>query len=308
LNMEIIFLGTSAGIPTKRRNVSSIVVKYGDELIFIDVGEGTQRQANIAGVGLRRKMRIVISHLHGDHVLGLIPILQTLTLLKRKEPLEIYAPYGIKSFILCNANLLNIKPTFKLKINYLADNRVYDCGSYVLKSIKNIHGRYSYSLMIEEKPREGKFNPKKALEDGIPVKYWKDLKSGKDVVIGDKVFRHELYVSPPLRGRKIVFSGDTRPYNRLIDFAKDADVLIHEATFTEDKKDRCIETLHSTAKEAALIAKKANVKILVLTHFSARYEDPRKLLAEAREVFPATFVAEDFMKIEIPVSRRVLIK
>lgn len=306
MNMEIIFLGTSAGIPTKSRNVSSIVLKYKDEVIFIDVGEGTQRQAIFAGIGLRKKMKIIITHLHGDHTLGLIPMIQTLTLFKRRETLKIYGPLGIKRFLDCNIRVLDIKPSFKIDINYLADGKVFDCIDYKIKAIKNTHAKYSYSLIIEEKSRPGRFNPKKAIEDGIPVKFWKDLKLGKDVIIDGKVYRYQDYVGPPLKGRKIVISGDTRPFNKLINLAKNADVLIHEATFASDKKNRSRETLHSTAEEAAIIAKKARVKILILTHFSARYNDVKIILDEARKIFPATFAAEDLMKIEIPFPKRLI--
>jgi len=249
-NMEVIFLGTSAGVPTKNRNVSSILIRYGSELIFVDTGEGTQRQAYTFGIGLRKNIKIIITHMHGDHVLGLIPILQTLTLLGRRDPLEIYAPYGIKQFIKCNTMYLNIKLPFKLKIRYLANKRIFDCGPYVIESLKNKHLKYSYSIAIIEKPRKGKFNPNKALKDGVPKKYWKLLKAGIDVEVNGRIYYSKDYVSPPFRGRKIVISGDTRPFKALISFAKEADVLIHEATFSSRDVDKSIQTYHSTAKEA----------------------------------------------------------
>lgn len=306
MSMEIVFLGTSSGIPTKERNVSSIVVRYQGDYIFIDVGEGAQRQAMIAGIGLRKNIKIFITHMHGDHVLGLIPMIQTMSMLRREDPLYIYGPKGIKEFLHKNMEILDIRPTFKINIEYLGDNKIFEFKNYIVRSIKNIHSKYSYSILIEEKPRPGKFNPDLAIKDKIPVKFWKKLKNGEDIILNGKIIRHQKYVSPPYLGRKIVISGDTRPSNKLIKYSKNADILIHEATFASDKKERSIETRHSTATEAAQIAKKANVKILIITHFSARYEDIDILVHEAKKIFPATFAAEDFMRIDVPPSRKVI--
>lgn len=299
-------MGTSAGIPTKKRNVSSVVVRRGGEYLFIDMGEGTQRQAVKMGIGIRHNIRIIISHLHGDHVLGLLPMLQTLSLFKKETPLEIYGPRGIKQFIHANMRILDIEPTFPIYIHYLRDGSEYDLGEYVIKSIKNEHCMFSYSIAIEEKPRPGKFNPERAKADGIPVEYWSKLKRGEDMEISGKVYRARNYVTPPYRGRKIVISGDTRPFKKMVKFSKNADILIHEATFANDKIDRSIETKHTTAVEAARIAKEANVKVLILTHFSARYDDASILVEEARKIFPSVFAAEDFMRIEIPIPKRHL--
>jgi ribonuclease Z len=304
--MEVIFLGTSAGIPTRRRNVSCIVVRYEGDYIFVDVGEGTQRQAAIAGIGLRKNMRIFITHMHGDHVLGLIPMLQSMCMLGRSEPLEVYGPRGIRGFISSNLRSLDIKLTFPLKIRYLSDGACFDFGRYVVRAVRGEHGRYSYALAVEEKPRPGSLDIERVVRDGIPRNYWRMLKAGRDIVLGGRVYRASDYLTPPYRGRKVVISSDTRPSERIIRFARGADVLIHEATFSEDKLERSIETLHSTAREAAEVARRAGVKILILTHFSARYEDVAGLVEEAREVFPATFAAEDFLRFEIPPSRRHL--
>lgn len=305
MSMEIIFLGTAGSVPTKTRNVSSIVVRYQGDYIFVDVGEGTQRQAMLSGVGLRKNMKIFITHMHGDHVLGLIPMLQTMCMLRRTEPLQIYGPRGIRRFITENMRMLNIRPTYPLVINYLSDGRVFDFGEYVVKVARNEHDRYSYALCIEEKPRPGRFDPEKAERDGIPKHLWRLLKQGRTVTLEDgRVVDYRRYVSPPLRGRKVVISGDTRPCRRIVSLARDADVLIHDATFASDRAERGVETGHSTAEEAAIVAREANVKVLILTHFSARYENVDRLVREARRIFPATFAAEDFMRVEVPPSRR----
>jgi len=227
-------------------------------------------------------------------------------MMNRKEPLYIYGPRGIKEFLRDNMKILKINPTFKVNIEYLGNNKTFEFENYLVRTIKNNHDRYSYSISIEEKPRPGKFNPELAIRDKIPVAFWRTLKSGKNIVINGKIIDYRKYVSPPYLGRKVVISGDTRPFKGLIRLARNADVLIHEATFANDKKERSIETKHSTAQEAAVIAKSANVKILIITHFSARYEDVGVLVNEARKIFPATFAADDFMRIEIPPSKRQL--
>lgn len=301
LDIEVVFLGTSAGVPTIERNVPSILIRRKGEYIFFDFGEGTQRQIFKLGLGFGRKMKIFISHMHGDHIFGLLPLLQTLSLFKRREPLEVYGPIKLRSFLKNNIDLLEIDLPFELVFNPIYNNMEYDFGEYIVKAIKNRHGGSSFSFRLEEKSRLGKFNVEKASSEGIPKEYWSKLAGGKDVLVNGKLYKAEDYIiPPPIKGRVIVYTGDTMAFDELITFSRDADVLISEATFTDDLKARSIETMHMTASEAAEIAKKANVKILVLTHFSARYNDLSLHLREARKIFPATFVAKDLDRLIIP--------
>jgi len=301
LEIEIIFLGTSSGVPTVDRNVPSILIKRKGEYIFFDFGEGTQRQIFKLGLGFGRKMKIFISHMHGDHIFGILPLFQTLSLFRRKDPVEIYGPIKLGSFIKNNIELLDIEPTFDIIFNPVYNNSVFDFGEYMVRAIKNMHGGSSYSFRLEEKTRPGKFNVDKALNDNIPKEYWSRLASGEDVIINGKSYKGKDYIiPPPIKGRSIVYSGDTVPFEGLVELAKDADVFICEATFTSELKERSVETMHTTAKEAAEIAKKANVGILILTHFSARYNDLSGHIAEARTIFPASFIAKDLDRLVIP--------
>nr|NIM46532.1 MBL fold metallo-hydrolase [Nitrososphaeria archaeon]NIN53771.1 MBL fold metallo-hydrolase [Nitrososphaeria archaeon]NIQ34328.1 MBL fold metallo-hydrolase [Nitrososphaeria archaeon] len=172
--MEIIFLGTSAGVPTKERNVTSVAVKRGGELLLFDVGESTQRQLLKAGVGLRVKTKIFVTHLHGDHVVGLLALLQTYSLMRRTEPLEIWGPSGIEEFVKRNMEMLRVSTRFPLHISILQNGVVLEEKEYVVRALRTIHSIETYALSLEEKPRPGRFNPEKARELGIPVKYWRD--------------------------------------------------------------------------------------------------------------------------------------
>jgi len=301
MEIKIFFLGTSAGVPTKDRNVSSILILRKGEQIFFDFGEGTQKQVFKLGLGFRRKLKIFITHMHGDHIFGLPPLLQTLTLFRRQEPLYIYGPKPLKDFIDYLVTFLTIDPEYKIVFNVVAHNKIFDFGEYYVQSIKSDHDEYSVSYILKEYDRPGRFNRELAEHLNIPKKLWGPLSKGKNINWNGKEYKaSDFFIPPPIKGRKIVYTGDTRPYEELINYAKNADVLIHEATYTNQYIERSIANKHSTAKEAAEIALKANVKILVLTHFSARYSDVNELLIEAREVFPATFIAEDLSYVEIP--------
>ncbi len=299
-DMEIIFLGTSAGTPTKKRNVSSILIRRKSDYLLFDVGEATQRQLIKTGIGLRRKIKIFISHMHGDHVVGLLSLLQSYSLLKREDPLEIYGPNGISEFIMRNISMLKFTPTYPILIQVLKEGVIMEAKEYIIRATKADHSVETYAFSIEEKMRPGKFDPIKARKLGIPVAYWKDLQMGRKVVINNIEIDPSLVVSPPRRGRKVVISSDTRPSDRIIEFARNADILIHDSTYGEEHADKAIKNYHSTAKQAAEVAKKAGVRLLILTHFSARYEDTKKLVEEAREIFPFVMAAEDFLRIDVP--------
>jgi len=301
MEIRIFFLGTSAGVPTKDRNVSSILVTRKGEQIFFDFGEGTQKQLFKLGLGFRRKLKIFITHMHGDHIFGLPPLLQTLSLFRRRDPLLIYGPEPLKDFIDYLVAFLNVDPEYKIIFNKVSDKEIFDFGEYYVQAIKSDHDEYSFSYILKEHDRPGKFNRELAEKLKIPKKLWGPLSKGKNVVWeGQEYDASQFFIPPPIRGRKIVYTGDTRPFEALIEYAKDADVLIHEATYTDKYIDRGIANKHSTAREAAEIALKSNAKILILTHFSARYSSVEELLIEARRVFPAAFVVNDLDYIEIP--------
>jgi ribonuclease Z len=254
-----------------------------------------------AGIGFRRPMRIFISHLHGDHVLGLPGLLQTMALLQRERMLHIFGPWGLIRFVTAFSEVLGT-PGFPISILEIEeDGVIYEGSEYNIRAIKADHEGQSWSFVLEEHPRPGRFHPERARALGIPEgSLWGRLQKGYDVEINGKVVRSEDVVDPPRKGRKIAYSGDTRFNKCFIEASENADVLIHEATFDGSLLDKAIEGGHSTAVQAAEAAKKAKVKKLFLTHISARYPNSDLLLKQAMEVHQDTFIAEDLMVFEVP--------
>ena len=299
--MRVIFLGTSGSMPTPSRSSASLVVKRKGEVLMFDCGEGTQRRMVEAHVGFRRSMKIFISHLHGDHLLGLPGLLQTMTLLQREKELEIYGPIGILEFIKAFSSVLG-SPGFPLKIYEIKSHGVINDGEeYQVKAVEADHMLPSYSYILEEKPTPGTFYPEKALELGVPKgPLWRKLQYKQDITLDDgTIVNSENIVGPQRSGIKIAYSGDTKPTIAFIEAACSSNLMIHEATFDNSFKERADENNHSTAEQAAQVAKQANVNELILTHISSRYPDVSQLLIEAKEVFENTIIAEDLMIIEI---------
>ena len=301
--IRIVFLGTSASIPTKNRALPSImIIREGEQLLF-DCGEGTQRQMIKAGIGLRKKLKIFITHMHADHVLGLAGILMTLSLTGRQDPLEIYGPSELEFFIECLKRLFNFNPTFNLIIHKVSNGTIYHGRGFRIDAFEVKHTTESYGYALIEDPRPGKFNPKKAEELGVPRgPLWKALQEGKSVTINGRVVKPEDVMGPPRKGLKVVYTGDTAPTKTIVRISRDADLLIHEATFDDSLEELANEELHSTASQAAKTALEAGVKKLVLTHISPRYEDPSVLLVQAKRIFENTLIAEDLMDMTLTWS------
>ncbi len=300
--MRIVFLGTSGSMPTQDRSSSSVAVRRKGEIIIFDCGEGTQRRMVTARLGFRRQTRILISHLHGDHVLGLPGLIQTMTLLHRERTLHLYGPKGLTAFIEAFNSVLG-GPGFPLRVNEILSEGIVHAGSeYTVRAIKADHEEPSWSYVLEEHPRPGRFHPDRASALGVPEgPLWKRLQQGEDVVLGGGgVVRSVEVVDPPKRGLKIAYSGDTRPTETFSEASEGADLLIHEATFDSSLEEKAVENGHSTAAQAAEVARAAGVEMLILTHISSRYPDAGILLEEAKEVFPNTRIAEDLMLIELP--------
>ena len=304
MSLRVLFLGTSASVPTLRRSLPAIAIKREGELILLDCGEGTQRQMIKAKVGFNRETKIFITHMHGDHMLGLPGIIQTMSLLDRSRPLYIYGPEGIRDFIEAIKETVRFSLRFRIEVQEVtSEGAIYDCDDYEVRAGWSEHTVPTVAYALIEKQRPGRFNPERALSLGVPKgPLWSRLQHGSAVKLPDgRVVKPEDVLGPPRRGRKIVYTGDTRPSRGIIELAKGADVLIHDATFADDLAERAREDMHSTASEAASVAKKAGVKLLVLTHISARYEDTDILLEEARRVFPNVLIAEDFMSLDVPL-------
>jgi ribonuclease Z len=300
MSLHVTFLGTAGSIPTPERSLAAIAIRRKGELILFDCGEGVQRQMIRAGVGFHRKTKVFITHLHGDHLLGLPGLFQTMSLLDRERKLEIYGPAGIKAFIEAVKQTVQFTLTFPLAVSEIeASGMVCDEQEYQIHATWGTHVIPSLAYALIEKPRPGKFYPNKAHALSVPEgPLWSQLQHGSAVTLsGGRTVKPEDVVGPSRPGRKIVYTGDTSPSKELVEFARNADLLIHDATLDDQLMERAHEDGHSTPSQAAEVAKKAKVKRLVLTHISARYKDPSLLLEQAKKTFSPVDLAEDFLEI-----------
>jgi ribonuclease Z len=306
MSMQVIFLGTSGSVPTPKRSLPAILIKRENEQFIFDCGENAQRQMIIARTGFHKKTKVFITHMHGDHILGLPGLLQTMALLDRTRELDIYGPLGIKRFLTGIKKAVQFVLTFPVSIHEIAQPGIIcDEEQYTVEAVKSNHVIDSLAYALAEKPRPGMFYPKKAKALGVKEgPLWSELQKGKNVRLPNgRIVKPEDVMGPPRKGRKIVYTGDTRPFKDLAGFAADADLLINDCTLGDDLAERADEDGHSTPSQAAENAKKAKVKKLVLTHISARYDDTTALLKQARKIFRNTVVAEDFLRIELQVPR-----
>jgi ribonuclease Z len=304
MSLRVIFLGTAGSVPTPKRSLPAILVQRKGEQLMFDCGESVQRQMMKAKTGFHKKMKIFVSHMHGDHVLGLPGLLQTMALLDRERKLEVYGPSGIKRFIEAISETVQFVLTFPVEIHEIEEvGVVCEEEEYTVQAVWADHVIRSLAYALVEKPRSGKFYLEKAKALGVPEgPLWSKLQHEHNVNLPDgRVIKPEQVVGPPRPGRKIVYTGDTRPFKGFVKFAAGADLLIHDATLDDELAERAAEDGHSTPSQAAKDAKKAKAKQLILTHISARYDDTSILLKQARKIFEKTQVAEDFMKIEMPL-------
>jgi ribonuclease Z len=300
--MELIFLGTGASIPTENRNSASIVLTLEGEMLVFDCGEGTQRQMVRAQVGFRRKMDIFVTHMHGDHILGLLGLLQTMSLLGRDSELQVFGPSGLDLFLSSALSSLRVRTGFPVKVIEVGPGIILERNEYSIEAVRADHNAESLSFGLLEKKRPGKFDVQKAEEIGIPEGPARSLlQRGKTVTLkdGTSVGPSEI-LGPPRPGRKVVYSGDTRPSTEITRLAQGADLLIHEATYDDSLAEKAAETGHSTPSQAAEIAREAKVRRLILTHISSRYPDPQLLLSQARAGFRFVEVAQDLQRVKIP--------
>lgn len=299
--MEIIFLGTSSAVHSKERNHPSIALKaFGDVMLF-DCGEGTQRQMLHTKVSPMKISRIFISHLHGDHILGLPGLLQSLGLQDREEKLTIYGPRGLSKVKDAIYNFGYCKFDFPIDFVEIGTEIIEETDEYIIRSQSVRHNVPSLAYSIEEK-KKPRFLREKAIELGIPVgPAFGRLHNGEEVEVDGKIIKPEQVLGEPRKGIKITYSGDTRPCEEMIELAKDSTILIHESTFSREDEENALEHGHSTAADAAYIANQSNSKELILTHISTRYngEFSKILLKEAKESFENTKIAYDFMNIEL---------
>jgi ribonuclease Z len=305
VDLDVVFLGTSASMPTAQRAPAALLVRRGGERLLFDCAEGTQRQLQRSTVGLVDLEEIFLTHFHADHFLGLPGMLKTFALRGRDQlPLTVYGPSGIKSLFGALRPFIGRLP-YPLDLVELDPGERLERGEYVLETFAVEHGVEALGYALVEHERPGRFDVAAADALGVPPGRERGvLQAGDPLTLPDgTVVTPDEVLGPARTGRKLVISGDTAPSPRVVQAAHGADVLVHEATFGKDEQERAQETLHATAAEAAEVARLAAVRLLALTHVSTRYFGS-ELRDEAREVFPEVVVPRDFDVVEIPFAER----
>lgn len=305
MSLTVHLLGTSASRPTIERNVASLAVHREGETLMFDCGEGTQRQMMRYGISFALR-DIFFTHMHADHLLGVIGLIRTMALQGREEPLRLWGPRGTSRVLKRVEGLGFERATFPVEIAEVDDGQSIARQGYEIKAFAVDHrGSASLGFALVEEERKGRFNPDRARELGVPEgPLWGRIHRGLPVTLDDgRVIDPSELVGPKRSGRAVVITGDTRPCAATIEASRGADLLVHEATFGDEEAERAVETGHSTAREAAQVGCEAGVRRLVLTHFSARYSrDAGELERQAREVFPMTTIGKDGMEIEVGFS------
>jgi ribonuclease Z len=304
LDLDIVFLGTSGGMPSAQRNPAGLLVRRGGERLLVDCGEGTQRQLLRSSVGLVDLGEILVTHFHADHYLGLPGMLKTFALRGREVPLTVYGPPGLRDLFGSLRRIFG-RLTYPLELVELQAGDALERDGYSIVPFAVAHGVSAIGYALVEAPRPGRFDVETANALGVPNGPERGaLQRGEAVTLPDgRTVTPDAVLGPARAGRKVVLAGDTAPVASVTEAAHGADLLVHEATFCEEEADRARDTSHSTARGAARVARDAGVRLLALTHVSPRYFG-REVAAEAREVFPETVVPRDFDIIDVRFEER----
>lgn len=295
IKLEITFLGTSSAVHSKERNHPSIALKAFGEIFLFDCGESTQRQLLFTNVSPMKISKIFITHYHGDHILGLPGLIQSMSLNGRESKLTIYGPKGLARVEDAIYSLGYCSIEYPVEFIEIDAGIVEETDEYIIQAERVKHNVPSLAYSIEEK-KKPKFLREKAIELGVPEgPAFGRLHNGEEVTVDGKIIKPEQVLGEPRKGIKITYSGDTRPCDEMIDFAKDSTLLIHESTFINEEAKNAEEYGHSTSIDAATVAKKSNSKKLILTHISTRYGEKytNMMLKEAKEIFENTEIAYD---------------
>ncbi|MGV9169804.1 MAG: ribonuclease Z [Promethearchaeia archaeon] len=298
---EIFFLGTGGSMPTEGRNLPAIAVRFQEWVFLFDAGEDVQRQFQRANLGLNKKMAVFISHMHADHILGLPGLLLRFSLLGRIKPLQIYGPPPLIEYVKSWQDTIHLGTTFETTVYGIEDGPVLDIDDLSISAFEVDHRGFALGYSLTYQRPTGPFIPETARKLGIPEgALWSKLASGENIELDDgRVIEPDEVTGPKPPPMKIVYSGDTRYCDMLMEAARNADVLISEAMYTSEHADLADPRGHMTAAEAAQLAKKAGVNLLVLTHYSPRYEDSTQVAHDAQEIFSNSIVAEDLMRIKM---------
>ena len=304
MDLDIVFLGTSASAPTAGRAPMAILIRRGGERLLFDCAEGTQRQLMRSSLGLPELEEIFLTHFHADHYLGLPGMLKTFGLRQRELPLTVYGPPGLRDLF---SELRRVfgKVTYPLDVVEVRPGEALERDGYRILVFPVHHGVSAVGYALVEDDRPGRFDVETADALGVPPGPERGaLQRGESVTLPDgRVINPDAVLGEPRAGRRIVLTGDTAPVETVRVLSEGADVLVHEATFSEEEHDRAADTLHSTARQAGEIAAAAGVRLLALTHLSPRYFGP-ELIEEARSVFPNVVAPRDFDVIEVPFPER----
>lgn len=304
--MELIFLGTGSGVPSKERNVSAMALTLLQEqnsIWLFDCGEGTQHQILRTSIKPRKISKIFITHLHGDHIFGLPGLLSSRSFQGGDDLLTVYGPRGIKEYIKTSLEVSGTHLTYPLSIIEITEGKIVEDEHFIVSSERLDHGIPSYGFRIVEKDKPGELLVNKLKAIGIdPGPIYQQIKENDVVETKEgQIIHRSHFVGPDKKGRIITILGDTRSTHQFTSFVKNSDILVHEATFGHEKEELAKSYFHSTTNQAASLAKESQVKKLVLTHISSRYQkdEYKDLLAEAQEIFPNTELATDFYSVKI---------
>lgn len=306
--MRITFLGTSAGVPTRARNVSCVALRLPQrgEVWLFDCGEGTQHQLLRSDLNISQVSRIFITHMHGDHVYGLMGLLATCGMSGHARGVSVYGPRGIGEYVREVSRRTQLHTSYPLEVREVSEGTVFEDEEFAVRCAPLKHRLPAFGYRVDERDRPGHFDVERARAEGIPPgPLYGRLKRGESLTLDDgRAFDGADFCGPALRGRSVVYCTDTIYCRSAVELSRGADLLIHEATFAEADEGLAVRSTHSTAGMAARVAREAGVRRLMLTHFSPRYfpgnqTGPDDLLREARAVFPAVELAHDFLSVDV---------
>jgi ribonuclease Z len=303
VDLDIVFLGTAASMPTAQRAPASLLVRRGSERLLFDCGEGTQRQLQRSAIGLPDLQEIFLTHFHADHFLGLPGMLKTFALRGRTVPINVYGPRGLNG-LMSDLRRIYGKLGYELRTVELAPSDAVEMSGYRIGAFAVAHRVEALGYALVEEDRPGRFDPARARALGVPEgPLFGELQRGASVAADGRAVEPADVMGDPRPGRKLVFTGDTEPCETTVAVSEGAELLVHDGTFAGEEADRARETGHSTASGAAAVAREAGVSLLALTHLSSRYFGP-VIEKEAREVFERTVVPRDFDLVDVPYRER----
>jgi ribonuclease Z len=301
--LELLFLGTAATLPSTKRNVSSCAVLLDEGIFLFDCGEGTQRQMMLAGISYMKVNWIALSHFHGDHVLGIPGIVQSMQLSGRERDLYIVGPEGLSVFLMSLREMRMLTNTFRIIPVELSGSTSFRFEKYSLTCGEAKHNVKCLAYRLQENDRPGRFNTEKAMKLGLtPGPAYSLLQKGKEITAGGRKITPEMVMGKPRAGPSVGYAIDTRPTREITRLVRGVDVLVFDSTFDSSLRSKARSTMHSTSAEAARVARNAGAGRLFLTHISGRYENDKLLRDEARKLFEKTFVARDFLHYRIRPS------